>query len=158
MCRLVWAFVVHKPPKTGFLLLRPNCYLQWCTVNCMYHSVICESCMPVYRICTLICNCRSFMYSKWPLLISQQIYIDNINMSINTFMLNFSALINWMNPSWIEVLNVHYVSKQCRTWSEAALGLYGFSKMAFSKERKKKIFFLFLNQNICCRYSKEPSP
>ena len=31
-------------------------------------------------------------------------------------------------------------------------------RMAQIRERNWKIFILFLNQNICCGYSKEPSP
>ena len=53
MRRLVCACVVRKPPKTGFLALRPIC------VNC----VLCLSC---FRVCSLL-PCGHLKGKGWPL-------------------------------------------------------------------------------------------
>ena len=57
MRRLVWAFVVRKPPKTGFLALRPICkqYRLWSSVS-LSNVLYCIYDVSVVSGCTLYLN------------------------------------------------------------------------------------------------------
>ena len=145
--RLVCANVVRKPSQTGFLtFIDENRVLNathvfWCKINKSWGN-----------------NYKSF-FNRYPKKFRAKIALY-LNQPFTNWILSFAALIPNFHP--IKKQDFHYKlvftnsveNSVDQDQLQADQDLHSGPEL---RVRNRKLFFLFLNQNICCGYSKEPS-